>query len=390
MRELLKILIVDDEEMNQEILAEVLKPHYTTLLAKSGKQTIKCVLQLKGQPDLILLDINMPEMDGYEVCRILKANAVTRDIPVIFVTAMDNDVSEAKGLELGAVDYITKPIRVPIVLARVRTHLELSLTHKTLKKQNQQLQEAAQQIRVAAQLRESAKMREEMDRIMRHDLKGPLSAIIAVPGLIEEVGALNGPQKALMQTVEESGYRLLDMINRSLDMHKMELGIYTLRATVVDMLSIVRKVISELQGLSQNKNLTISIQIHGQQSEATKGAFLIVGEELLCHSMLSNLVKNAIESAPENSEISVSLGTTQEDMYIQIHNRGCVPQSIQKSFFEKYSTSGKKNGTGLGTYSAQLIAELHGGNILLDADTDPEGTTLIVQLRMTRKETATN
>lgn len=376
-----KVLVVDDEEINQDVLAGILRPHYTVLLSRNGEQALKCAAHPKGRPDLILLDINMPEVDGYEVCRRLKMDKKTRDIPVIFVSALNNDASETKGLELGAADYIVKPVRASIVLARVRTHLALSLAHNTEKEQNKQLREAAQQLKEAERQRAETKRREEISRIMRHDLKGPLSAIIAVPDLLEEVGTLNEPQKALMQTVKESGYRLLDMINRSLDIYKMELGAYILHATVVDLWEVLQKVSSELQGLSSSKGVTLLTQINHQQSEG-KGSFFIVGEELLCHSMFSNLVKNAIESTHENSDILISLESTQECICAKIHNKGRVPESIRESFFEKYTTYGKTNGTGLGTYSARLITELHGGRIGLDTETDPEGTILTVRLRI--------
>jgi len=119
-----KILVVDDEPLNINILVELLKDNYKMMAAKSGKQALKAACS-SNRPDLILLDIMMPEMDGYEVCRLLKEDASTKDIPVIFVSAMSETVNETKGFELGAVDYITKPISPSIVKARVHTHLEL-------------------------------------------------------------------------------------------------------------------------------------------------------------------------------------------------------------------------------------------------------------------------
>jgi sigma-B regulation protein RsbU (phosphoserine phosphatase) len=129
-----KILIVDDERLNITVLNDLLKSDYKIMAAISGKQALKAA-QSENPPDLILLDIMMPEMDGYEVCSILKANEKTKDIPVIFVTAMGQTSDETKGLEVGAVDYLTKPISPPIVHARVMAHLKL-------KKQRDELNEA--------------------------------------------------------------------------------------------------------------------------------------------------------------------------------------------------------------------------------------------------------
>ncbi len=126
-----KILIVDDERFNINVLADLLKPDYKIMAVKNGKQALKAA-NITNSPDLILLDIMMPEMDGYEVCRRLKAEKATRDIPVIFITAMGETSDETKGFELGAVDYITKPISPPIVQARVKTHLALKRNMKEL------------------------------------------------------------------------------------------------------------------------------------------------------------------------------------------------------------------------------------------------------------------
>ncbi len=118
------VLIVDDERFNINVLVDLLSSDYRTMVAKNGEQALRRA-QSAEPPDLILLDIMMPGMDGYEVCRHLKADPLTADIPVIFVTAMDKSVDEEKGLELGAIDYITKPLSLPLVKLRVRNHLKL-------------------------------------------------------------------------------------------------------------------------------------------------------------------------------------------------------------------------------------------------------------------------
>jgi len=145
-----KILVVDDERFNINVLVELLKPSYKMMAAKNGQQALKAA-RSANPPDLILLDIMMPEMDGYEVCRQLKADEATRNIPVIFVTAMGETSDETKGLEVGAVDYLTKPISPPIVQARVKTHLER-------KRQRDELQQAYQIIDA-----QKARMQEELN-----------------------------------------------------------------------------------------------------------------------------------------------------------------------------------------------------------------------------------
>ncbi|MCD4723092.1 MAG: diguanylate cyclase [Desulfobacula sp.] len=128
-----KILIADDERFNLNILVDILKSDYKIIVAKNGKQAIERAMSL-NPPDLILLDIMMPEMDGYKACKNLKENEQTKDIPVIFITAMKEEGNEARGFDLGAVDYITKPFKAAIVMARVKVHLKMKWQADMLRK----------------------------------------------------------------------------------------------------------------------------------------------------------------------------------------------------------------------------------------------------------------
>ncbi len=129
------LLLVDDTPENLTVLGEILMPHYRVRVASSGMRALAAVLS-EPRPDLVLLDVMMPEMDGYEVMRRLRESPVTRELPVIFVTALDSTEDEAHGLELGAVDYITKPVRPAIVLARVRGQLDLKEARDRMRDQN--------------------------------------------------------------------------------------------------------------------------------------------------------------------------------------------------------------------------------------------------------------
>ena len=197
------ILIVDDEEINIDILVEALGDEYDLSVAMDGESALAAVAE--SAPDLILLDIMMPGIDGYEVCQKLKADEKTRNIPVIFVTVMTEEAGELKGFESGAVDYITKPLSPPRVRARVRTHLALHSAQKKLKLQNKEL--------IAA-----ANLREEVDGIMRHDMKTPLSAIIMVPQILLADAGRPPEEVKQLRLIEQSGYRMLQMINLSLDL----------------------------------------------------------------------------------------------------------------------------------------------------------------------------
>jgi adenylate cyclase len=158
-----KILVVDDERLNINMLINLLGTDYDTVIAKNGKQALKRAFA-DIPPDLILLDVMMPEMDGYEVCRRIRADSRTQHIPIIFVSAMSDTMDEAKGFELGAVDYITKPISPLIVLARVKSHLKICKLKNQLQVQNQQLQEQADELEKRNGL--IAKEKEKSDKLL--------------------------------------------------------------------------------------------------------------------------------------------------------------------------------------------------------------------------------
>ncbi len=141
-----KILIVDDEALNINVLVDLLKGDYKTVVAKNGEQALKRVMS-ENPPDLVLLDIMMPDMDGYEVCQRIKAHEPATDIPIIFVTAMDEVDDEKKGLALGAVDYITKPLSPSLLKARIETHLKLKDNLNRQKQLNSELQTALNEIK---------------------------------------------------------------------------------------------------------------------------------------------------------------------------------------------------------------------------------------------------
>ncbi len=361
-----KILIVDDEPVNLKTLGNLLKEDYEILIAKDGEQALVHAFD-EEPPDLILLDIMMPGLDGYEICRIFQTEQKTQHIPIIFVSALSEEVDEAKGLEMGAVDYITKPISNSIALARVKTQLKLKRAYEELKAVNKELA----QKNIA--LEEVAALREDVEHITRHDLKNPLNGIICATSLLMDDDDLKEEQEELTKIIEEAGYQMLDMINNSLNLYKMEIGSYQYHPLQVDILHLIRKIVI------QAKIHILSVGILLNNQPVTKeDTFFIYGEELLCYSMFANLFKNAIEASPKEATITVKLDE-KEMATIRIHNQGSVPQQIRHHFFDKYATAAKAGGTGLGTYSAKLMAETLGGNISLETS-DEMGTTITVQL----------
>lgn len=181
----------------------------------------------------------------------------------------------------------------------------------------------------------------------------------------------------MLQMLEESGYRILEIVNSSLDLYKMETGSYKLNPVPVDLLKIVNQIGSETRALMKSKGISINLWINEKRPDESD-SFTVLGEEMLCYTMLANLTKNAVEASPEWESILISFGND-NPATVQIRNKGTVPIEIRDKFFEKYSSFGKEGGTGLGTYSAKLIAQTLGGDISFESN-DENGTTLTVSL----------
>jgi len=356
-----KILIVDDDAENIDILSNVLS-EYKCIAAKSGEQALK-IIESNNIPNLILLDISMPVMDGYKIIKRLKENNITKDIPVIFLTAKSETADEAKGIHLGAVDYITKPFSSAVVAARVKNHLQLKSIQETLKQQNEELKEAV-------------KLREEVERISRHDLKSPLSAILGSAELLLEDNHLTNDQFKILKIIEKAGFRMLELINRSLDLLKMEQGTYKCKFENVDVVQVLKKVIEENNHIASPCDMKIFILKNGAMI-MDENKFYVPGERYLFYCIFENLIKNAIENSPNGKNIKIDL-FEDKDFVIKTHNKGVVAEDIRERFFDKYVTKNKKGGTGLGTYSAKLMVENMNGKINMETE-ENNGTTVTMQ-----------
>ena len=225
-------------------------------------------------------------------------------------------------------------------------------------------------------IEENARLRDDVERITRHDLKGPLSAIINYPQYVKRDGELSEKQQAHLKRIESSGRKMLEMINLSLGLYKMEQGTYDLEMIGVDVAGIVMEAVEESETRICDKSVTVKIVVDGEAEAET--SFVEGGDPLLLYSMVSNLFKNAIEASPKGETVTIYLDKNDRTT-IRIHNQGVIPGEIRETFFEKYATAGKSGGTGLGTYSARLIAETHGGDIGFESS-EEAGTTIQVAL----------
>ncbi len=364
-----RILIIDDDQVNTQLLMDILGEAYRYSIALSGDQGLQ--LALTASPALILLDVLMPGLDGYEVCRKLHENDQTREIPVIFITTLDQLENELRGFSLGAVDYIAKPFRVPIVKARVKSHIELRQARLELQQQNTLLQE-------------NMRLREEVERIVHHDLKSPLTTILGVPQLLAAKLKLTPRQAELLESVEEAGLLIMSMLTLSQEVYKIERGTYYFQPEDVELIRLVSMVRKQLRMKSLQKNVQLLEYLDGQPLESGK-IVLIQGEELLWYAVLNNLVTNALEASPKNQNVEIAYMTVEEEVHVTIKNKGVVPEAIRERFFDKYVTFGKEKGTGLGTYAAKLFVEAQGGRIEMRSD-EQLGTTVTIRVPRGRDE----
>lgn len=234
-------------------------------------------------------------------------------------------------------------------------------------------------------------LRQDVEMMSRHDLKSPLNAVIGLPYVLLEAPNLTDEQREIAAIIQESGRRMLQIVNLSLGLYRMETGAYELQSQPVDLLPLLRDIRREFQELLRARSVSLEIVnacipamadgplsgMHGCDDHTQR--FLVRGEGLLCYSMLANLIKNAVEASPRGGEVRVTLHCEQEQASLEVHNKGAVPEAIRDRFFNKYVTMGKKDGTGLGAYSARLIAETHGGDIAMQSS-EEAGTTVTVRL----------
>ncbi|MEI6747175.1 MAG: hybrid sensor histidine kinase/response regulator [Methylococcaceae bacterium] len=349
------ILIVDDNPENIRVLGAALKStEYNLTVAMNGQSAINTID--KDVPSLILLDVMMPDMTGFQVCEKLKNNPKTKDIEIIFVTAAVNVDDELKGLALGAVDYIHKPISIPIVQAKVLLHLERIKNKHELKLKNEALAEVN-------------RLRDDIERITQHDLKTPIHVIMGYSEMMAEYDISEDEKQLFAKAISEAANKILYMVNNSLDLYKMEIGTYEYIPESIAINDLIRGIVKDLKTLAEPKEIKIDIETNDFQAAA---------EKYLSYSLFANLLRNAIEASPTNSVIEIKMHHENDQSVIAITNSGSVPEAIRATFFEKYATSGKKNGNGLGTYSAKLMAETQRGTI--EMETNDHQTCITVRL----------
>jgi len=342
------ILVVDDTAANLQLLASMLKGHgYRVRPVNSGEQALRAVET--QVPDLILLDITMPDMDGYQVCRRLKENEHWRDIPVLFISALNSTEDKVRAFTAGGVDYVSKPFQFEEVEARVRTHLQL-------RQQKQQLQDNLRR------MHEMEVLRDNLVHMVVHDMRSPLMAVQMTLEFLEGLhGGRPGTEAELLIHAHRGILQLVEMATQILDINRMEGGQMQLDRRIFDLSAIGREVADSLRPLAATKTLTV----------VPADSVPAFGDVDIVRRMITNLIVNALKFTPESGEVVVTTvgGAGDSRIFIQDSGPGIDP-ALHAHIFDKYAQIEgpvRKAGAGLGLTFVKMAAEAHGGRVLLDS-----------------------
>lgn len=356
------ILVVDDNPTTLALISRLFKDDYDVSAAPEGREALR-ICRSQHPPDLVLIDVQMPGMDGFETVAHLRDTPHMANIPVIFVTSDTSDSTRRRGMELGAVDFVTKATPPRELRQRVANFLRFV----ELRKQLQSDYDA---------MLENARLREEVENMTRHDLKGSLSGIV---GMVRNLATDDDmPQRYMdkLRLVQETAEQALTSVNLGGDMYKIETGRYKLDVQPVRIGDVLRRIVEVSRASFAEKDLSIVVDADvpvGQELPQAQG------DATLCHSLFQNLIKNACEAAPRKSKVHVIL-KDENPLRILIQNKGVVPRDIRDVFFDKFVTQNKSSGSGLGTYSARLLAVAQHGSIDMACDDALNETTVTVWL----------
>jgi signal transduction histidine kinase len=338
------ILIAEDIPQNLEVVCNILrKEEYRLAMAGNGRQALEMVPNVL--PDLILLDIMMPEMDGLEVCRHLQKDPVTKDIPVIFLTAKAETADIVKGFELGAVDYVTKPFKGTELLARVRTHLELKFSREALKELNA--------------------TKDKFFSIIAHDLKDPLQFLLLAGDLLHKNYDRfdEGKRKDYIRRFYNNSRQISDLLENLLEWARSQTGSLEIKPGKIDIRVLAAESIDLLEEYARKKNIRVS-------SQPAPGTFVFADRNMIL-TVLRNLIANGVKFTPPGGEVIVnaSLSASGDRVEVTVTDNGVGMDAEEMAgLFRidvKRSTpgTGREIGTGLGLILCKEFLEKNNGSI---------------------------
>jgi signal transduction histidine kinase len=356
------VLVVDDTIENLRLLSDLLGEHgYEVRAVTTGRQALQAAEQ--APPDLILLDISMPEMDGYEVCRRLKASERSRHVPVIFLTASADTADMVLAFDAGGVDYVTKPFQFEEVLARVKAHVALERAQSEL---------AASY----ARLRALEQLRDDLVSMVVHDMRSPLASLLMdLRFLTGFTSALSDDGREALQSALKAVREMTAMASDVLDVSRLETASMPIERAVCDLTQIARDVCSVLGTADVER--TFEVESAGAVSVTCDGA--------LVRRVMENFVSNGIRYSPAGSLVRISIASGGGAVRVEVHDEGDgVPREARGKLFEKLGRPTEEqesapHSVGLGLAFCKLAIEAHGGTIGVDSGV-PAGCTFWFEL----------
>jgi two-component system sensor histidine kinase/response regulator len=341
------VLIVDDTPVNLQLLAGLLRERgFRPRPVPSGKLALQAAAA--EPPDLVLLDINMPEMDGYAVCEQFKRDERLKDIPIIFISALTDPLDKVRAFHAGGVDYVTKPFDAEEVGARVRTHLTLRRLQLDLQERYTDLQEL--------QL-----LRDGLVHMIVHDLRSPLSSVMGFLDLLRtDTTATEDERRHFVEVAHTASAQMVELISSMLDINRLEAGEMPVERQVVDLCEVAADAVRGLSGLAIGRTLS---------QAAPHGPVPANCDPALIQRVVSNLVGNALKFTPESGSITLTVARVDGRPWLEVSDTGPgIPPDFVGRVFDKFSQAGagrakKRYSTGLGLAFCKLAVEAHGGSI---------------------------
>ena len=375
----MKVLIVDD---NTKIMAiaevHLKKEGLEVLCVEDGKSALESARQEK--PDLILLDVDMPDMSGFEVCQILKDDAELVMIPVVFLTAADDNESRVRGLDLGAVDYVTKPFDSFELRARVRAALRTKQLQDQLATMNLELEE-----RVDQRTEEIKQLLEQKDAFVNqlsHDLKTPLTPLVALLPMVAE-RTEDVESKKMLDLIMNNVDYMRNLTERTLQLAQLNSPEVSLRVEKVDLASEIRNTIESLSSVFKENGIEIV--------NNTTMPLDIEADRMLIKELIHNLVSNTIKYTNGDGVVTFGSFLKDDNVEISIKDTG-IGMTIeqQKRIFEEFykadDSRTDRSSTGLGLTICKRIVENHGGSIRAESQGSGHGTSVHFTLPIRQSE----
>jgi signal transduction histidine kinase len=354
----MKCLLVDDLEENLLALGALLRaPGIEILKARSGREALE--LLLEHDVAVALVDVQMPEMDGFELAELMRGTERTRHVPIIFVTAGAREQHRVfQGYELGAVDFLFKPIEPHVLQSKVQVFFDLY-------RQRQQLYEQMDT------LRDTLRMNELFIAILSHDLRNPLNAVLTGAELLLRTNKDETTRK-IAERIRSSGRRMGGLVSDVLDMARSRVGNgIALNPEHLNLAELVQRLVAEHQQQAEF-DVKVSGNLNGEWDSGRLA------------QAVSNLLGNAIQHGDRHQPITITLDGTRADLVrLCISNGGAIPPSTRGRLFDPFrgreGRAANESGLGLGLYIVKQIAVAHGGEASLDSS-DPERTSFVLEL----------